>query len=258
MEDFVPHNGIKKMGEWGGVVQYGGGDSSMVVLFFIKPIQNLAKSRETNRPYFDDKIYVRIHPPGERLNIVEREARDDDKRRWPMQWHAFQQNLPQQSNGTPIDMLFPANPATAAALKASGVHTVEQCAELSAHAIENIGMGCQQWVNEAARYLKVANRGVKYTEMKGMLDERDREITSLKHKNDLLMAEIHNLREQQAKNVTMDQVQQMLANQGGGGKRGVFVPGADFDAQQAQINGTHPTRDLVKAAPKRKRARVNS
>ena len=69
MDDFQGHTGIKWQGDVG-VVQYGGGDSKQVVMFYLKPVRNPAKSAEMGRPYFDDKVFVRIHPPGERLNIV--------------------------------------------------------------------------------------------------------------------------------------------------------------------------------------------
>lgn len=262
MDDFQTHSGIKWQGDVG-VVQYGGGDQSQVVMFFLKPIRNQAKSVETGRPYFDDKVFVRIHPPGERLNIVEREANDSDRRRFPIQWAQFKENSPQVSDGTPIDMLFAANPSIAAALKASGVHTVEQCAGLSAHAIETIGMGAQQWVNEAARYLEVANKGVKASQLKAMGEEKDRQITSLNHKIELLTEELTRLREATSQTVTMADVQQMMANQGGAsGKRPLFAPGKElgtnFDAQTAQINATHGTRDLEKKPVKRPRARISS
>lgn len=261
MDDFQTHTGIQWQGDVG-VVQYGGGDSKQVVMFYVKPVRNAQKSAEVGRPYFDDKIFVRIHPPGERLNIVEREANDSDKRRFPMQWVQFKENAPQVSDGTPIDMLFAANPSIAAALKASGVHTVEQCADLSAHAIETIGMGAQQWVNEATRYLEVANKGVKASQMKAALEDRDRTIHHLEHKVEMLVTELAQLRENAARSVTMADVQQLMAQQGGGGNRPVY-PHAQpqlantFDAQTAQINDVHVTKDLSKkAAPKRARARI--
>lgn len=265
MDDFTAHSGIERRGDWGGTVRYGGGDQSMVVMFYMRGVQNPAKSQELGRPYLEDKIYVRIHPPGERLNIVDREATDVEKRRYPMQWQQFRDNAPQVSDGTPIDMLFPASPATAGALKASGVHTVEQCAKLSAHAIENIGMGCQQWVNEAQRYLEVANKGVKASQLKAIVEEKDREINSLKNKVNNLEAEISSIQSKQANAVTVEEVQRMLAQAGGPGARGVYPPGRQlapsFDAQTEQINATHSTKDLSrkaqKSAPtKRSRARI--
>ena len=265
MDEFQVHSGIKWQGDVG-VVQYGQGDSSMVVMFYERPVRNQAKSAEQGRPFFENKTYVRIHPPGERLNIIDKEATDAEKRRFPIQWSQFTQNRPQTADGTPIDMLFAANPAVAEMLKASGVHTVEQCAGLSAHAIETIGMGAQQWVNDATRYLEVADKGVKASQLKHALDEKDREINSLKHKLDMVTTELDHIRAAQANSVTMQDVQQLLANQGGQGRRGVFPPGTlnqNFDAQTSQINATHVTRDVEKKAgkqkidpPKRSRARI--
>lgn len=263
MDDFLPnHNGIQRLGDWGGVAQFGGGDQSMVVMFYQRPVRNPAKSAEGGRPYFENKIYVRIHPPGERLNIVDKEATEIERRRFPQQWAQFQANRPQISDGTPIDMLFAANPAVAEMLKASGVHTVEQCAKLSAHAIESIGMGAQQWANEAVRYMEVADKGVKASQLKKALDDKDQEINTLKHKIDLMQDELTKLRNNQSSAVTMEDVQRLLAGNGGNGNRGVFVnnPNAHFDAQAAQINATHATNDLAKAAkaPKRSRVRINN
>lgn len=260
MNDFVGHSGIQKMGDWGGVVQYGPGDSGMVVLFFLKPVHNAARSVEQGSPQFDDKVFVRIHPPGERLNIIEREANDSDKRRFPMQWNQFKENAPQTANGIPIDLLFPAKPSIAAALKASGVFTIEQCADLSAHAIETIGMGAQQWCNDAVRYMEVANKGVKASQLKAALEERDRTIHSQKHKIERLEAELANIRDRVSQTVTMEDVQQMIGNVGGKqGKRPQFAPGRQqpqsFDAAAAQIAAVHPTNFMI-TKPAAKKAPV--
>jgi len=264
MDEFVPHSGINWQGDVG-VVQYGPGDNKMIVMFYLRPQLNPAKSEAAGRQIFEDVEFVRIHPPGERLNIIDRRAGDVDKKRWPMQWAQFKQNAPQMCEGTPIEMLYPSQPSIGASLKASGVHTVEQCAELSAHAIETIGMGCQQWVNEATRYLQVANKGVKASEMKKMLEDRDRQINSLNHKLGLLETELERFREKEKETVTLADVQQMIANQGGGGRRAVYPGGKQlnptFDAQSAQIAATHTTRDLAKgnsasSTAKRQRARI--
>ena len=72
---------------------------------------------------------------------------------------------------------------------------------------------------------------------------------------------MEHLRENAAGAVTMKDVQQLFANQGGQGMRGVFPPGKlnqNFDAQSAQINATHKTKDLAQASPaKRPRARIS-
>lgn len=256
MNDFMSPSGINWHGDVG-TVQYGGGDASQVVLFYIRPTHSPAKSAEAGSPQFEDKVFVRIHPPGERLNIVEREVQDRDKKRWPMQWAQFQENRPQAQTGAPIDLLYPAEPSIAAALKASGVHTIEQCANMSASAIEGL-MGGQKWSNDAKRWLAVANKGVGATQFKAALDEKDREIGTLKRTVDMLKEQLDQLASRTTQAVTMEDVQRMIANQGG---RPVFPAGgvgknSNFDAQVHQINSTHATRDLAKPV-KRPRVKIS-
>src|SRR5688572_6904100 len=171
---FATPTGIAWQGDVG-VVQY---DNRQVVMFYNKPLQNPAKSAAAGRPIFDDVVFVKIHPPGERLNIVDCPATREHQQRYPHQWKQFSDQKQQIPEGTPVEMLYPEHPSIGATLRASNVHTVEQLAELSAHAIESIGMGAQRYVNDAVRYLKVADRGVKASEFRRELEtlQQDKKI----------------------------------------------------------------------------------
>jgi len=218
-----------------GAVEYGGGDRAQVVIFFKKATPNPAKSLENGRPYFDEKVFVRIHPPGERLNIVERPAKGEDARRWPNQWAQFSQNKEQVPEGTPIGLLYPDKPAVEATLRAGGVFTIEQCADLSGHAIESIGMGAQRWVNDAKKYLEYANKGVKAAQFRAEMDEKDREIKVLKQQVDHLTASIEQLRTQGAQAADLSTIQAMIA---GAMARPQHLPNQGFDPQLAQLNAS--------------------
>src|SRR4051812_23395394 len=111
MDDFAPARDISWQGDIG-VVNYG--NQNMVVMFYNKPLLNPAKSSAAGRPFFEDKVFIRIHPPGERLNIVDREATEVEKRRYPMQWRQFVDQREQIPEGTPIDMLYPEKPSIGA------------------------------------------------------------------------------------------------------------------------------------------------
>lgn len=234
---FSTHTNIRMNG-YVGTVEYGGGDRGMVVFFYNKPMQNMAKTVENGRPYFEDKVFVKIQQPGERLNIVDRPVQDTDKQRWPVQWAQFVQNKEQIPEGTMIDLLYPEQPAVAATLRAGGVHTVEQLAELSAGAIETIGMGCQQWVNYAQKYLSDSNRGVKATQMRHELEERDRRIKLLERELGELKDITQKLMQERQGNVGLRQLQETIA---GIMERPVHMPAVPFDPQAAMINATHPT-----------------
>lgn len=255
MSDFTSPTGIDWAGHVGNV-QYGN-DQNKVVMFYTRPKHNPAKSTQAGRPMYDDVVYVRIHPPGERLNIVDRPVVESDKRQYPLQWAQFSQNKEQIPDGTPIEMLYPDHPAIGATLRASGVHTVEQCAELSGPAIDAIGMGAQHYSNDAKKYIEVANKGVKGSELRRELEERDSQIRTLTKTVDSLKTEVNRLRDLNMANVDLKAVQKLLAGQ----QLQPTLPNQRqmdpaFDAQTAQINATDPRVDIVRAVSKRTRARI--
>lgn len=233
-----------------GVVDFNTG-SGPVVLFYNKSVHNPAKSAAEGRPIYEDVVYVRIHPPGERLNIIDRPAEGDHTRRYPIQWAQFQQQKQQTPEGTPVDMLYPDHPSVGSMLRASGIYTIEQCAGLSGHAIESIGMGGQKYVNAAQQYIKMSSNGVKASEFRRELEQRDQEIKILKQKLDQQASQIEamaNGNVQQGLN--LEQVQNLLA---GLMQRPVHKP-AGFDTATAQINAVHGSaQQLETVKPRRRR-----
>ena len=236
-----------------GVVRYGN-PSGMVCMFYNKPVQIPAKSAELGRPYSEDQIYVRIHPPGERLNIVDRRANEDDKRRFPQQWHLFSQQKEQHPEGTQIELLYPEYPAVAANLRGCGVQTIEQCADLSANAIESIGMGAQRYVNEAKKYLDMAAKGASASQMRHELEIRDRNIKVLEKTVEQLKATVEELRSAGAAAPSLAQLQTLISGAMARPQmpmaQATTAPG--FDPQSAMINATsdalRPPRRRVKIA----------
>jgi hypothetical protein len=238
--DFTSPTGIQWQGHTG-VVQYG--NDNLVVMFYNKPTHNPGKSVEAGRPIHEDKLYVRYHAPMERLNINDRPAHDGDKRRWPIQWQQFSKQLEQRPEGTPVEMLYPGKPAIARTLNGGGVFTIEQLASLSEHAIDQVGMGGRSWVNDAVRYIEAANKGVKASQLKHELDERDSRIRTLELKLEQALAEIERQRAGNGVDAgQMGNIQQMIANAVAAqmGQRPAMPhnPGPAFDAQTSQINNT--------------------
>lgn len=181
-----------------GMVNLGARDDQQVVIFRWESIQDQARSREAGRPIYTRHQYVMIHPPGERLNIIDRPVQESDKQRWPRQWQAFIQNRAFVPEGTPIAQLFPANPEVADMLRGLGIHTVEMCAKMTAHAIESVGMGCQDWVNKAKTYLESAQRGVDYHKIEQMEADHRHEVNALKNQIADLVARVNSMQSAQA------------------------------------------------------------
>jgi hypothetical protein len=217
--DFSSHTGIVWNGNVG-MVEYGGGARGQLAIFYHKSVHNPQRSQQEGRPVFEDRVFVRVAPPGERLNIVDRPATRQDQQRWPQQWALFQQNKEQTPEGTPIELLYPEKPAVAATLRANGVMTIESCAELSGHAIDSIGMGAQSWVNAAQKYVSYANRGVAITQHRKDLEERDRKIRIQDQQIEELQNQISQLLASKASDSKqLSAIQEMLAGAMGHPKR---------------------------------------
>jgi hypothetical protein len=199
---------------------------------------------------------VKYFTPGEqRQQINDRPARQDDKMRWPMQWAQFSQNKMQTVEGTPIDQLYPDHPSIGDQCRSAGVYTVEQLADLNAGSIENVGMGCQTWVNYAKKYLEAANKGVGASEMRKELETRDGQIRVLEQKVEMLMKTNAQL-QANAMAGGVDQAKLMEMIQAATNRPqmpvGHNIPPA-FDAQTAQINATHVTKEVAASKTKRNR-----
>ena len=162
-----------------GMAHSGPSDDRLIVGFYKKSIQNAAKSREEGKPVYQDQDFVKIQHPGETLNIVDRPARPDDAQRWPRQWHQFINSVEQKPDGIPIDLLFPDKPTISRTLRGYNIHTVEQLANLSSEGISRVGLGCQEWVNAAARYVERAEKGVSHHKFEAALAEKDTQIRAM-------------------------------------------------------------------------------
>ena len=239
MNDFVGSRptGVDWAGAGYGMARFGE-DTRLVVIFYTRSLKNDAKSREFGVPYNDNAVFVRIHEPGERLNVVDRPMQEGDKQRFHLQWSKFIQNQEQIPEGTPIDLLFPNNPALSENLKAQGVHTIQQCANLSANAIDNIGMGAQEYVNLAKKYLSSATDGLAFHKMQEQIVKKDQDYKILQHQFDQLKNQFNMLLERINDPVKASQAPS-------------WVEG--HDAPTERIDSNHPSKELSeKQAKKRK------
>lgn len=181
--------------EWGnsertfGQVKFGD-DSAQVVVFYTRSVFNAAKSKAKGARFYENEIWVKMHPPGERLNVIDRPVSDLDKIKYQRQWNLFLQNKTQVPDGTPIDLLFPNSPATADSLKAFNVHTIQQCANLSSHALQTIGMGAQDWANMAKQYLDSASSGTSFLKLRSELDQEKQDNRILRQQYDKIRAQL--------------------------------------------------------------------
>lgn len=215
-----------------GMAKYGD-DRNMLVVFFNKAVEVPSESIKRGRRYTENQIYIKIQHPGETHTVIERPVQDNDKYRFRAQWSKFVSNRSQVPDGTPIDLLFPNHPAIGENLRAYGVYTIEQCASLSASAIETVGRGAQEFVNRAQRYLDSADKGVAFHKLQSENDQLREKMSSMEATMKLMKAQIDHLTM-----VHNDPIR--------GSEQPSFDP--NHDVQAERINANHVTQDITKQA----------
>lgn len=228
--------GVDWQGQGYGMARFGE-DNQLTVNFYDKSTRNEIKSREQGLPVHEKVPHVRIQTPGEHLNVIDRPIQESDKHRWPRQFDAYLHNQTQIPEGTPIDLMFVNNPHIADNLRGHGIHTIQQLANISAHALLTIGMGAQEYQNKAKAYLDSAMKGVDFHRL-----ERENE-------------ELKNQTQVQANQITQLQAQlNGVISQMRGGPQGVTNPQwqPGYDAQSERLNANHPTQELAKKRTKSK------
>ncbi len=157
------------------------GDDKLFVQFFMHPVKMEFKSEQEGRPIFEEKLHIRIIIPGDNTNIVEREAWEGDKMRFPRQWLQFQAMGKQDGIlGTPLDQWPILNRAQIEELKAVKFYTVESIAGASDQQITSIGMGGHGLRAKAQAYLQVSKDTALVQQQAADLERRDNEIKDLK------------------------------------------------------------------------------
>lgn len=123
-----------------------GDDKGLYVTFRMEAIEHTFESEQAGHPVFKDVPYVEILFPGDSTKKVYRpvdekgtESKPGDPQRWPLQWAAFLAQKEQVQVGMAITEWAPVTKSMALTLKAMGIHTVEQLAEVADHSLTWLG-----------------------------------------------------------------------------------------------------------------------
>jgi len=162
------------------------GDSRLHVTFSRMPVQNSIKSAEAGRPIYDEADYITTRIPGDKYFVAVEKVTESHKRRFPNQWLAYQQGISQATSGTPLEVWPQITVSMVATLKASGVTTVEQLAEMS-DANGQAVMGYHDLKRKAQAFLEAAKGEAVNNKMAAELSKRDDEIAALQAQMAALM-----------------------------------------------------------------------
>lgn len=137
-------------------------DSRLACRFYSRPVKMDFDSQKAGRPIFKDVDYVQIFVPGDSTSVLDTPAREDHKKRFPIQWAHYQNKHGGDAReiGTPLAQWPRITPAQAEELRALKFYTVESIAHASDANIQHIGMiaGMSPYAlrDHAIRFLNVA------------------------------------------------------------------------------------------------------
>src|SRR6476646_840120 len=109
-----------------------------IAKFYSKHVLNDFASRQSSKPVYVTKVFVRIQNPGDNLSVFEREATEQDKRMYNNAWIRFENLAQVETIGTPLEVLYASNPEFVMLLKEQGVHSVESLATLASEIKESL------------------------------------------------------------------------------------------------------------------------
>lgn len=162
-------------------------DKKLYVQFYTRAVMNNFKSAQEGRPIFDELDFVRIIIPGDRNNVVDTEVTQEHRIRFQEQYDRFKKNQEQAVSGTPLEVWPQMTVGMVAELKAQGIHTVEQLADLPDGLAQKF-MGSFALRQKAKTFLEAAQGQAANTKLEAELESRDNEINVLKEQVKQLMA----------------------------------------------------------------------
>jgi len=199
-------------------------DNRLAVQFYIKAVKNEFESQQQGRPIFQDMDFVKIFVPGDSTSVIDTIARDDHKRRFPIQWARFQNSKEQETYemGTPISEWPRVTKSQAEMLRALKFYTVESIASASDSQIQSIGMlagtSPYNFRDMAQNFLKSAQGEV-------ILNEVEQKATFAEQENEELRAQLAESNRQNEENTAklaelQEQMAQLLEQKPVPAKRG--------------------------------------
>lgn len=132
-----------------------GNDAGLHVEFRWVAKHMKAKSESEGRPVFERVAYCKIVLPG-RLNIVDRPVTEIDKHRFSAIWQRFLAGAERPQEGTPLEEWPALMVEQVASLKAAGIHSIEQLANVPENAFHSIGMGARELQTKAKAFIENA------------------------------------------------------------------------------------------------------
>lgn len=117
---------------------------------------------------------VEIFQAGEKDTQIE-EVNVLHQRRWPRHWDAFKAGQAQIADGTPLELLFPANPQVVADLKSKNIHTIQALAGVPDSAGATVPF-LTEWKKKAETFLDGIEKGKGFHALEKKLEDAELKV----------------------------------------------------------------------------------
>lgn len=169
-----------------------GDDKGLLVEFMEDAVHQPYESEQAGRAIYKQTPFISIIFPGDKTKRTYRPASEDDKRRFAMQWAAFEKGNAAVAVGTPVTEWNYLSKSQALELKYMGFWTVELLANASDTAISSL-IGGHALRTQAQTFLSATKDDSKFTAMtaeneklKVQVDAQNDTIEALKSRLDAL------------------------------------------------------------------------
>lgn len=172
-------------------------DGSVHAMFYTRAVPDKKATENEGRAVFNNVPYVEIRIAGQPKNVVDRAVTDEDKKRFPRAWAAYEAGQQGVTEGTPIEHWPYLQQSQVAELRAAGVRTIEQLAEVSDGDLGKLGHGGRKLRERAQQHLKGADETER--QLREQLAEKDGTISNLEARMRQLEAKLEELAEEKPK-----------------------------------------------------------
>lgn len=176
------------------------GDDTLFVVFYMGVIQNEGKSIEAGRPMFDDVECVRIMVPGDRNNVIDRPASQQDKARFAKQYAMFTQGRKEddQVTGTRLTEWPFLTRGQCEEFRYLGLRTVEQLADVRDDICAKVP-GMNQLKRNAAIWLDKAKGAAEAAKTAKEIDTQNKRLAHMQSVIDEQAARLEKLLTERSK-----------------------------------------------------------
>lgn len=162
-------------------------DDKLYVEFMREPVLHPGQSREAGRAIYEERDFVRIHVPGDKLTVVVEPMHEINMQRFRSRYEKWKAGQAEAVVGTPLNALPNMTPAKVEEYKFFKIVTIEQLADANDQLGQKF-MSFHQDKQRAKQFIEATKGNAPIAKMNEELQKRDSEIENLRSMVEALQA----------------------------------------------------------------------